>query len=216
MCRWLQFPDFRLALWWMPSNHKWPKDIRTLWRAVRTLSSTTSTRTGYTSLWLCLPLAAYFSSWPAAMLFEISRRLRSKLKLKHKMFRLKYFPFRETRSLWSFDAFSRAVNPHLFYLFHHRDWRHIVESAQAINTTNQNHSTNSGTSVSWTTKLWRIPERLFPELTARTYAGWEPIAKCVSVPSSVNSPAISTWMKELVLRDFGVFSTTGVLIAVSV
>lgn len=51
------------------------------------------------------------------------------------------------------------------------------------------YSLARGTSVLLTNKVCTIPDLRFPELTAVIYAGIpSAIAKCVSVPSSTNSP----------------------------
>lgn len=53
------------------------------------------------------------------------------------------------------------------------------------------HSVHSAISVPSTSRVWMIPSRLFPLLTAFTQQLWSPSVKCVSVPSSTNSPAVS-------------------------
>lgn len=50
------------------------------------------------------------------------------------------------------------------------------------------HSVHSAISVPSTSSVWMIPSRLFPLLTAFTQQLWSPRVKCVSVPSSTNSP----------------------------
>lgn len=46
----------------------------------------------------------------------------------------------------------------------------------------------SGITVLFTMRLWMMPSRRFPLVTAFMYAGTSPSVKCVSVPSSTNSP----------------------------
>lgn len=50
------------------------------------------------------------------------------------------------------------------------------------------HSVHSAISVPSTSSVWMIPSRLFPLLTAFTQQLCSPSVKCVSVPSSTNSP----------------------------
>lgn len=50
------------------------------------------------------------------------------------------------------------------------------------------HSAHSAISAPSTISVWMIPSRLLPLLTAFTQQLWSPSVKCVSVPSSTNSP----------------------------
>lgn len=50
------------------------------------------------------------------------------------------------------------------------------------------YSTHSAISAPSTIRVWMMPSRLFPLLTAFTQQLWSPSVKWVSVPSSTNSP----------------------------
>ena len=54
----------------------------------------------------------------------------------------------------------------------------------------------SGITVLFTMRLWMMPSRRFPLVTALMYAGMSPSVKCVSVPSSTNSPCKHNKLKK--------------------
>lgn len=58
----------------------------------------------------------------------------------------------------------------------------------SVHTHPHSHSVHSAISVPSTSSVWMMPSRLFPLLTAFTQQLWSPSVKCVSVPSSTNSP----------------------------
>lgn len=71
------------------------------------------------------------------------------------------------------------------------------ESSHASAAAPRCHSTHSAISAPSTIRVWMIPSRLFPLLTAFTQQLWSPSVKWVSVPSSTNSPCRCTHMNIL-------------------
>lgn len=53
------------------------------------------------------------------------------------------------------------------------------------------HSLASAISLPSTRSVWMMPSLLLPLLTALMQQSWSPRVKCVSVPSSTNSPCVS-------------------------
>ena len=66
-----------------------------------------------------------------------------------------------------------------------------------METHTSSHSVHSAISAPSTSRLWMMPSRLFPLLTAFTQQLWSPSVKCVSVPSSTNSPCIRKSQKHI-------------------
>ncbi|KAF3842871.1 hypothetical protein F7725_001720 [Dissostichus mawsoni] len=71
----------------------------------------------------------------------------------------------------------------------------------SVHTHSHSHSVHSAISVPSTSSVWIMPSRLFPLLTAFTQQLWSPSVKCVSVPSSTNSPCRCEIRKESRQRE---------------
>lgn len=70
---------------------------------------------------------------------------------------------------------------------YHSNWKSLIFVCANSRRT-EGYSNASGISLSSTMSVWIIPSLLFPLLTALMQQSCAPILKCVSVPSSTNSP----------------------------